>query len=343
METRKLDSTDAFVVFDLEGAERAAGVVRLAPKILVDGAVNLARSQTYEFASFEQAVGGASAGINAKPDGRDAAVKAFAAEVGDWVAGGSLSLDPAKGVTVVDLEPLAALDRRAALARTAQAELTGISVAVATEAALGGVDGKTVGVEGLDVLGPAGVEAIRRLAERGAKVTVVGTSAGTAAVADGVDPEVLAGAFAEHGADLVGRLVQQPGKAWDAIGAEVDVLLAGSKAGVLTHDNTAHVRAGLVVPAGRLPVTAKALAELRRRGTLVLPDFLTLAGPGLVAWAEPAPTEIEAATAIIDPAVRGALGEVLGHEDGPLLAACYRAETFLRTWRETLPFGRPLA
>jgi hypothetical protein len=37
------------------------------------------------------------------------------------------------------------------------------------------------------------------------------------------------------------------------------------------------------------------------------------------------------------------LDEVLEHEKGPLLAACYRAETFLRTWRETLPFGRPLA
>jgi hypothetical protein len=37
------------------------------------------------------------------------------------------------------------------------------------------------------------------------------------------------------------------------------------------------------------------------------------------------------------------LDEVLDHADGPLLGACYRAEAFLRTWRDTLPFGRPLA
>ena len=33
----------------------------------------------------------------------------------------------------------------------------------------------------------------------------------------------------------------------------------------------------------------------------------------------------------------------LAHDDGPLLAGCYQAEAYLRTWREQLPFGRPLA
>ena len=37
------------------------------------------------------------------------------------------------------------------------------------------------------------------------------------------------------------------------------------------------------------------------------------------------------------------IAEVLGHDDGPLLGACYRAEDFLRAWRDELPFGRPLA
>src|SRR4029077_1995547 len=77
VETRKLETTDAFVIFDLEGADRAVGVIRLAPKILVDGAASLARSQTYELASFERRFGGASGGINAKPADRDEAVKAF--------------------------------------------------------------------------------------------------------------------------------------------------------------------------------------------------------------------------------------------------------------------------
>ena len=50
-----------------------SGVVRLAPKVLRDGAELLARSTTYAAASFGLQVGGGSAGINAKPDDRDAA------------------------------------------------------------------------------------------------------------------------------------------------------------------------------------------------------------------------------------------------------------------------------
>jgi hypothetical protein len=41
-------------------------------------------------------------------------------------------------------------------------------------------------------------------------------------------------------------------------------------------------------------------------------------------------------------ALLGALGEVLPHEQGPLLGACLRAEAYLATWRDELPFGRPL-
>ena len=40
---------------------------------------------------------------------------------------------------------------------------------------------------------------------------------------------------------------------------------------------------------------------------------------------------------------RGAYTDVIGHDEGAYLGACYRAEAFLRTWQETLPFGRPLA
>ena len=41
--------------------------------------------------------------------------------------------------------------------------------------------------------------------------------------------------------------------------------------------------------------------------------------------------------------VGGAVREVHGHDEGPLLGACERAEAFLATWQDELPFGRPLA
>jgi hypothetical protein len=36
------------------------------------------------------------------------------------------------------------------------------------------------------------------------------------------------------------------------------------------------------------------------------------------------------------------VGEVLGDDEGPVLGACERAEAFLGTWMEALPFGRPI-
>ena len=41
--------------------------------------------------------------------------------------------------------------------------------------------------------------------------------------------------------------------------------------------------------------------------------------------------------------VAALMTEALASEDGPFLGACYAAESFLSTWQDELPFGRPLA
>jgi hypothetical protein len=84
---------------------------------------------------------------------------------------------------------------------------------------------------------------------------------------------------------------------------------------------------------------------LGRAGVVVLPDFVTTAGADLAAFADPSgpATDVEAARAEVSRRLPEVLGEVLGHPSGPVLAACARAESFLATWREALPFGRPLA
>jgi hypothetical protein len=99
-----------------------------------------------------------------------------------------------------------------------------------------------------------------------------------------------------------------------------------------------------VVPSGPIPVTAKGLAVLRREGVRVLPDFVTTAGP-LIAGGLPvldgqrgpaSPDGVGAPIAAV-------IDEVLLDDSGPLLGACRRAEAFMKTWRDELPFGRPLA
>jgi glutamate dehydrogenase/leucine dehydrogenase len=107
VKVQRLTSTDGFIVWDLEAATSSVGVVRMAPKVLQDGAVLLARATTYAFAAFgvsHQA--GASAAINSKPDQREAALAAFAEEVRPLAKAGQLTLMPGLGVEGADLAPL---------------------------------------------------------------------------------------------------------------------------------------------------------------------------------------------------------------------------------------------
>jgi glutamate dehydrogenase/leucine dehydrogenase len=148
MHVQKLTSTDGFIAFDL-GDAPAVGVVRLAPKVLRDGAELLARSTTYAAASFGLQLSGGSAGLNAKPDARDAAVAAFVAEVGELVESGRWLPGPGNGITEADLAPLPRGEARAAAFDPVAA---GESAVAAALGALGSLEGKTIAIVGT---GPA--------------------------------------------------------------------------------------------------------------------------------------------------------------------------------------------
>src|SRR5262249_25427988 len=130
---QKLETTDGFVVWDLDGATRSVGIARLAPKILQEGAEMLARSVTYSFAAFGVKASGASAGINAKPDVRDAAVQAFVTELATLANTGTLVLHAGTGLQDADLAPLTRSDMTA----LADDELTAHSAVAAAEAMAG--------------------------------------------------------------------------------------------------------------------------------------------------------------------------------------------------------------
>jgi glutamate dehydrogenase/leucine dehydrogenase len=334
--TRKLSTIDGFVVTDLGTEGPAAGIVRCAPKVLVDGATWLARSQTYQFASFERKVRGASAAVNAAPDLRDDAVAGFVAELAAELDAGTLLLEPARGLTAVHADALRAHDPRPTTWWEHRHDLRGAGVA----AAIGAVaPGARVAIEGFDDAGPALAAAV---VEQGGTVVAVGTTAGSVAAPGGLDPAALEQAWAASGAGFVKELGEEPSAADAVFAAEADVLVAGSKAGVVDHELAAGLGVKAVVPGAPLPVTAKALAALRRAGVVVLPDFVTTAGP-LFAWPADGgkPTYDDARTAATA-AIAAIVAEVVGHPSGPLLGACERAEAFLTTWA-SIPFGRPIA
>lgn len=286
MPIQKLTSTDGFIAFDLEGIP-AVGLVRMAPKVLRDGAELLARSTTYAAASFGLQISGGSAGLNAKPDARDAALVAFEEEVTELVASGGWLPGPGTGVTVQDLAALPKPEQR----KTAfDPGLAGRGAVAAAEGAAGSLDGQRVATVGSGAAMDAAATAAR---EAGAQVD--------------------AGSF----------------------DADCDVLLVAGKSGVLEHDLAATVGAKVVVPVTPVPVTARALAVLGRAGVVVVPDFLSTAAPLLAALDPDGGDPVDR--------VRESVAALVADGTGMWMAAVKRAEDHLRTWRDELPFGRPLA
>ncbi len=120
-----------------------------------------------------------------------------------------------------------------------------------------------------------------------------------------------------------------------AIDVECDVLFLAGKAGMLDHEAAGSVRADIVVPLTPVPVTARAHAVLVGADRVHVPDFCAIAAPLLHAHDPEGGDPVQRVTESV--------AELAGEGTGLWMAAARRAEAFLRTWQDELPFGRPLA
>ncbi len=337
VKTRKLSTVDGFVLVDLDTAPGSVGIVRSAPKILVSGAEMLARSITYTFAAFGIQASGASAGVNAKPEERVAALTAFAEEVASFDP--PVLLDPAKGIDPANLAVLTAKDPRRPSLRDVHEgvsgadELLASGALAAAEAASGSLRGRRVVIEGF---GPVGVALARQAVAAGAIVVAVATTAGSAFEPDGFDPVALAEAWLSQGEAMAKSIGSAQKPAWAVWGADADVVFCGSKTGAMTHEGAALLKASTVVPLAPVPVTTKALAVMGRNAVSYVPDFVSVAAPLLAGLGALEPA------ACVDK-ISALITECVGAPEGLFLAGCARAEAFLRTWQDSVPFGRPLA
>jgi glutamate dehydrogenase/leucine dehydrogenase len=333
-----------FVVTDLPGSTRATGVVRLAKKILMDGAKTMARSQTYSWAILNEQVSGASAGVSVDPSESQAGMVAFVDAVLDRVSAGELSLVAAKGVSDSDLSQLAQADTRSKIGQTARAhgtlnqELLAEGAFAAAATAHGSLEGARVILEGT---GANTAACIAAAATHGARIVGLGTFAGVVVNPEGFNLEELLGLLAESGTALPTSLGSEVAST-ALFQTQTDLLFCGSKMGLIDHLLAETLDCKMVVPVAPAPVTAKGLAVATHRGIAVLPDFISTAGPLFADHpADSATAEQIVATAT--DTLSSALGQLSTHPEGLYLAACYAAEAFLLTWQESLPFGRPLA
>ena len=349
METRQLESTPGFVIFDLPDAQNYVGAARLGSRLIPGNATMLVRHLTYVFATLEQQRSGASIGLKSDPSDAAGAVEALAAELADDFSSGRLSTSPGLRLNADLLAPVLTHDQRNLIGDgdrdgiSFNDELIGVGAAAAAASLLGGLDGKRIAIEGF---GPAGLGIAREAAAAGAAIVRVATAKGcTGDQSEGgqLDPVALAEAWLADGEMCVESLSENggPAKPWAVWKDDVDMLFCGSKPGAMSGEGASMAGTTPVVAFSAAAVSSKALAVLRAAGTPVAADFVAAVGPALSWWADPVLTHDDLRSATAE-AVNSVMSETAGHDDGPFMAACYRAEAFLQTWQDELPFGRPL-
>lgn len=336
MPTRKLTSVEGFIVEDLPGAECSAGPVRLGAKLIASNAINYAREVSYAMASLEQRRGGMTIGLKVDPDGREEAVAAVCEELAEELAAGRFAVDPGLRMARAQLGGLVAGDPRNALAIENGDELRAVGAAAIANKLIG-LDGRTVAIEGVANGGGALAAEVERLGGSVGRIsTAKGCVSGSFSAAD------IAAAVAAHGVEAPSSFgeVDKPWSVWRSSG--VDLIFCGSGAGALTAAGAPAIGTTPVVGTTVACVATKALAILKAAGAPVTPGFLAALGEHDVAF-DPAIDSLDVARSRTQAVVSGVFGEVADHADGPFVGACLRAEAFMASWAEEVPFGRPMA
>src|SRR5512132_4364457 len=218
METLRLETVDAFVVFDLDDAPHSAGGTRLAPDVSEREGALLARAMTYKFAVLGRPIGGAKGLVRSDSDGRAAAMARYCEEIRPLVASRRFLTGPDLGTYEADFAPLRASDWEPHVLNSTvdgvafEDVLTGFGVAVAADAAVGGLDGRTVAVEGF---GKVGAGVAREVAYRGGR--------------------------AVHGDGLVAEVGGSRLPRYALFEIDADVLVPGARVGVIDEHRAARL------------------------------------------------------------------------------------------------------
>jgi glutamate dehydrogenase/leucine dehydrogenase len=346
MRLLRLDGVDAFVVFDLDDAPYSAGGTRLAPDVTEHEGALLARAMTYKFAVLGRAVGGAKGLVRARAEDRTQVMPRYCDEIRPLVEERRFLTGPDLGTYEADFAPLRSPDWEPHVLNSTvdgvafEDILTGFGVAVAADVGLGGLDGRTVAIEGF---GKVGAGVAREVTRRGGRVVAVSTLAGCVVDPRGLDLDDLWAARASHGDRLVAELGRACLPREALFDADADVLVPGARVGVLDESRAARLAARAVVPAANVPYTAGGLATLAARGIAAHADFVCNAA-GVVGYTAAASASRQQVLDHVEQTISALVGACIDDGPGPYAAATALAEDFLRTWRrDGEPPGPPLA
>jgi glutamate dehydrogenase (NAD(P)+) len=343
----RLQSVDAFVVFDLDDAPHNAGGTRLAPDVTEKEGALLARAMTYKFAVLGHPLGGAKGLVRATADERATVMARYCDEIRPLVSSRRFATGPDLGTYEADFASLRPATWEPHVMNSAvdgvafEDVLTGYGVAVAADVALGGLDGRTVAVEGF---GKVGAGVAREITRRGGRLVAVSTVAGCVADPDGLDLDELWEARVARGDQLVAALDRSCLPREALFEVDADVLVPGARVGVIDEQRAGCVAARAVVPAANVPYTAAGLAALCDRGIAAHADFVCNAA-AVVGYTSRATASQQEVLDRVTQTISDLVGACATDARGPFAAASAIAEDFLQTWRDPIGFppGPPLA
>jgi len=151
---------------------------------------------------------------------------------------------------------------------------------VAREAArrlLGGIEGKSVAIQGF---GNVGYYTAKFLHEMGAKVVAISDIKGGIYSSKGFNPDEVKDYITTKGTGFVSDYPYYEKKISndELLTSDVDVLVPAAVENVITEENAPKVRAKLIVEGANGPTTAEAEKVLVERGVVIVPDILANSG-----------------------------------------------------------------
>jgi len=263
----------------------AFGGFRMTPHVTRDEVEELARCMTLKLAAHGRPVGGAKAGIRMDPKAPDAEalLAFFAAEVRELLID-TVVLGKDMGATDHAIDGMYAAIDSPQLAPMGPSQLTrlrdfegyrrhmtGLGVAFATRAALGGsVDGARVAIQGA---GLVGLGSAVRLSAMGAKVVAMSDVSRCLVWPDGADIDWLQ-ARVGGPRSLVDADTGQPALRDELFGLNADVVVLAASSYSVSDQHVARIKAPLVIEGCNMGFAAGAREVAQAQGVTVIPDVL---------------------------------------------------------------------
>lgn len=288
-----------FVVLDNLALGPAKGGIRMTPTVTVEEVAKLARTMTWKNAMAELPFGGGKAGIIADdraitPQQKEAFIRGFAEALKPicpslYVAG------PDMNTAELEMKQFAEAAGSNKACTGKPKEMGGIphelgstgfgishAVKVAADHMHLHLEGATVAIEGF---GNVGWFVAKFLSEAGAKIAAVSDSKGVAYLARGMVFKELAEIKRDKGTVTAYKGCKVlPSE--DIIGVKADILVTAAIPNLIKLEEAKKVKAQLVVEGSNIPMTYETELALRKRGVVVVPDFVANAGGVISSYIE---------------------------------------------------------